>query len=144
MNSIEDKFIGVWRLISCTQTNEDGTVLYPWGEDAIGYIMYSKENIMAVQIMRSHRNFFHVNDWSLASAEECSNLPKEYNAYFGTYDINQQSEVITHHIQGHLLPNLVGKKNIRKYQFNGNRLLLTTVEGIKRDMMWERVNHSFL
>ncbi|HVV68494.1 MAG TPA: lipocalin-like domain-containing protein [Gammaproteobacteria bacterium] len=140
MSNIAKQFIGVWRLISCSQTDPDGQVSYPWGADAIGYIIYMSNQIMAVQIMRPNRALFIVDDFMLAQAEECHTLPQNYNAYFGTYEIDEAKNTVIHHIQGHLFPNLVGKDNIRQYHFDGNRLLLTTVgSNIKRDMLWERV-----
>lgn len=146
MHPIKDKFLGIWRLCYCTETNPQGDKKYLWGEQAIGYLIYMPENIMAVQIMRRERRNFAANDFMLASAEDCHSLPQDYNAYFGEYEIDEQQQIITHHIAGHLFPNLVGKDNVRRYEFKpDNHLLLTAVGGNnKRDMFWQKViNSSF-
>lgn len=143
MTNVKNKFIGIWRFVRCAEMQTNGDVLYPWGEDAIGYIIYMPEDIMAVQIMRQNRKAFNVDNFMLAPAEECHALPKDYNAYFGSYTLDEPKNTIVHHIQGHLFPNLVGKDNVRHYQFEGNRLLLTTGGGNnRRELVWEKVGLS--
>jgi len=39
-------FVGTWRLRSMTSRAEDGTVTYPYGPDAAGYITYTDDGFM--------------------------------------------------------------------------------------------------
>jgi hypothetical protein len=45
--------VGTWRLISWENRDLDGTISYPLGKDAVGYIMYNQDGYMFVAIMRS-------------------------------------------------------------------------------------------
>jgi hypothetical protein len=45
-------FLGAWRLVHSVEYGPGGEKHYPFGEDAIGYIMYNESGVMAVQITR--------------------------------------------------------------------------------------------
>jgi hypothetical protein len=139
-NNAIDKFIGTWRLVKCTETKSKEDVFYPWGADAVGYIIYTAEGVMAVQIMRQQRKLFSGNDIRQAAAQDGQELIKDYNAYFGRFEVNEINQTVIHHIEGHLFPNLIGKDNIRNYRFYDNRLSLTTVGGnVSRELLWEKL-----
>jgi hypothetical protein len=138
------KFIGAWRLIKCTETNSKGEVFYPWGEDAIGYIIYTQEAVIAVQIMRQHRKSFDGNDITQATSQEGQQLVKDYNAYFGHFEIDETTKIVTHHIEGHLFPNLIGKNNVRTYNFYDNKVSLTTIgNNVHRELLWEKLSSHY-
>src|SRR3972149_1450842 len=102
--SIKDQLIGPWRLVARDVVRPDGSSSldpaygpkYP-----IGYIMYDKTGHMAVQFMALDRP----NDQS----------SRGYNAYFGTYTIDETSRPmkITHHMEGSLDPRDIGRDNVR-------------------------------
>src|SRR5262249_3870511 len=48
-SAIADKFIGTWKLVSYESRGANGAVTYPFGQDAVGYIMYDGAGHMAVQ-----------------------------------------------------------------------------------------------
>jgi hypothetical protein len=35
-----EQFVGVWKLVSWENHLADGTVRYPFGKDALGYLLY--------------------------------------------------------------------------------------------------------
>jgi hypothetical protein len=39
---MEERFLGAWRLLSCELRAGDGEVIYPFGQDPVGYIMYTE------------------------------------------------------------------------------------------------------
>ena len=47
--------IGVWRLITVEDHQEDGTILYPYGEQALGYLIYHPEGYMSATVMSAER-----------------------------------------------------------------------------------------
>ncbi len=47
--------VGAWRLVHSIEYGPGGERRYPFGEDAVGYIMYSETGVMAVQIARRVR-----------------------------------------------------------------------------------------
>jgi hypothetical protein len=47
-----------------------------------------------------------------------------YEAYYGTYDANEQAHTVTHHVQGSLVRALIGKDLTRVYRFSDGQLIL--------------------
>jgi hypothetical protein len=50
-----DHFIGAWRLLSLEGRTSTGDVSYPFGKDAQGYLLYSREGYMSVSVMQARR-----------------------------------------------------------------------------------------
>ena len=46
------EIVGTWRLVHTVEFMESGRKRYPFGQDAVGYIVYSESGVMAVQITR--------------------------------------------------------------------------------------------
>ena len=66
----QESFVGTWRLVSLESRTADGQISYPWGRDAVGYIMYTQGGYMSVSIMRSDRAKFASGDVRGASKEQ--------------------------------------------------------------------------
>ena len=113
--SASEQLVGTWRLVSRVVKHPDGGSnpdpaygqRYP-----IGYIMYDHTGHMAVQFMGLNRPDNHS---SLA-----------YEAYFGTYTVDEQKNpmTVTHHVEGSLDPNDIGKDNVRDLAINGDEMTL--------------------
>jgi hypothetical protein len=113
--SASEQLVGTWRLVSRVVKHPDGSSnpdpaygpKYP-----IGYIMYDRTGHMAVQFMGINRPDNHS---SLA-----------YDAYFGTYTVNELKTpmTVTHHLEGSLNPSGVGKDNVRDLHINGDEMTL--------------------
>jgi hypothetical protein len=128
-NQIFTMFVGTWTLVECIQIDAQGNRSYPWGKDALGYIIYTVDNIMAVQIMRKERSPLGAQD-----------ITKDYNAYFGHFDIDETNKTVIHMVEGHLKPELVGKKSIRLYHFYDDKLSLTTQgEATVKKLIWQKL-----
>ena len=41
--SVRDRFIGVWKLVSCERKFKDGKVEYPYGEKPVGRITTTRQ-----------------------------------------------------------------------------------------------------
>jgi len=103
---------------------------------------------MAVQVTRrSDRAKFASEEIAQATAEEKAAAFSTYGAYYGTYTINEAAGTITHHVEGSLTPNDVGKDFVRYYKLSGNRITLIPVETNdgrpatsppRRSLTWER------
>lgn len=112
---LKEQVIGTWRLVARDVVHPDGTSTmdpdygpkYP-----IGYIMYDNTGHMAVQFMGLDRP----NDQS----------SRGYDAYFGTYTIDETSQppTVTHHREGSLNPRQVGGNVVRDLLLNGDELKL--------------------
>ena len=143
----KDKFNGAWKLISTDYRGEDGEVTYPFGEEVVGQLMYDGKGNMGAQIIRADRPNFASGDWHKGTPEEIKAAFEGYRCYYGTYDVDEEKKMITHHVIGSSYPNWMaeGVDHVRYYEFSGNRLILRTVPlliGGKKmvgRLVWERL-----
>ena len=135
---VRDRFIGVWKLVSCESKAKDGAVSYPYGEKPVGRITYDQAGRMSAQLMRPGRRPAGVSLRG-ASAEELREAVSGFAAYFGTFDVDEAARTVIHHVQGGLIPGRVGTDLRRTYEFAGNRLILTAAgqDAVLR-LVWER------
>lgn len=115
------RFIGTWRLVSDTTT---GMMIY----DALGN--------MAAQVMpnRVRRKYAA----AAPTPEEAKDAITGYLAYFGTYSVDEQAHIITHHRTGNINPGQVGDDVVRTYVFESNDRLVLTPAGSTNKIVWER------
>lgn len=143
--SIEDRFVGTWRFVSIEQRNAQGELL-PAISNRTGFIIYTPTGHMAVQLMVNDRKEFEAEQ---PSGEEARAALAGYNAYSGTFTVNEAEGTVTHHRQTKLAPGAVdalgGTDVVRSYRFSGNQLMLTPptrmIDGqeLTRTLIWERV-----
>jgi Lipocalin-like domain len=110
-NAAREKFIGAWHLASIV--GPDGK---PVTTDVpVGMLIYTRDGHMSVQLMYPK------------SAGDLSNeyVEKGYEASFGSYDVNETTHMVTHHVQGaNTRDLLVGKDLPRVYQFSADGRLV--------------------
>ncbi|HEX6387442.1 MAG TPA: lipocalin-like domain-containing protein [Anaerolineae bacterium] len=141
----KEQFVGTWQLIDAQARLANGKVLHPYGQNPAGMLIYDANGHMSVQLMDADRQTFAVADKSRGTVEEMKAAIEKYEAYFGTYDIDEEGKVVRHHASGSLLPNWTGTDQVRFYEFSGNRLTLSTAEipysgtTLVGRLTWERV-----
>jgi Lipocalin-like domain len=121
-------FVGAWRLVHSVEYGPGGERHYPFGKDAIGYIIYSESGVMAVQITRRGRPATEPNPVV---------VKKDYLAYFGRYELDVQNAVVRHLLEGELFPGHAGDLE-RKYHFFDDKLSLKPLDGANREILWQR------
>jgi Lipocalin-like domain len=122
-------FLGTWRLVHSVEDGPAEQRHYPFGEDAIGYITYSKSGVMAVQISRWGRPTVGPNPVV---------GKKDYLAYFGRYELDVQNALVRHLLEGELFPGHAEDLE-RKYHFFDEKLSLKPLDGTNREILWQRV-----
>ena len=139
-------FVDTWRLLSFEGHTSDGEVLEPYGSRPRGQLVYDTNGNMAVQILRSDRQEFSVQDKSQASVEEITSAFTSYEAYFGTYVIDEEQGMVIHRLEGALFPNWTGSEQRRYFQFSDSRLTLSTAPipyggaTLTATLVWERID----
>jgi hypothetical protein len=110
--ALKDEIIGTWKLGSRTirQANGSESFAPSYGPNPVGYITYDSVGHMSIQQMRPDRPKKDTTDG--------------YEAYFGTYTVDEQKKTVTHHIEGDLSPERVGKDFQRDLEINGDDLML--------------------
>lgn len=139
------QFVGTWQLISSEFRRADGTIIYPYGQDAIGNLYYDAAGNMAVQLLRADRPLFAAGDRQQGTPEEIKVAFEGSLAYFGRYEVDEQEQIVIHHIVGCTFPNWIGQPQKRFFAFADNQLTLSTpplrVGGstISGVLCWQRI-----
>jgi len=137
--------IGAWNLISLEIQMENGEVIYPFGKNAQGSIIYSDSGRFSAQVMRPDRPKFASGDQMKGTTEEIKVNYEGYISYYGLYEFDTENNFIIHHVEGSLFPNWEGHGQKRFFEFSGNRLKLRTPptlwrgEEIVAMLIWERI-----
>ena len=142
------KFIGVWKLVSGVAKHDvTGVVRYPWGEKPVGRLSYDEVGRVFAQLMNPNRrsvggaaNSGSASAIGSASAEEMREMLTGFNAYFGTFDIDEPSKTVIHHVQSALIPSWVGTDQRRQYEFSakGELIILNTASQEAYRLVWQR------
>jgi hypothetical protein len=141
-----DDFVGTWRLVSWELRDAAGTTSYPFGRQALGYLLYTRDGYMSVTLMRADRPRFAAADILGGALSEQAGAAATYIAYAGPYRV--WAETVVHHVEVSLFPNWIGTEQERYYAFAGDRLTLSTapllVAGHEQRayLVWERVAGS--
>jgi hypothetical protein len=142
------KFIGVWKLVSGESKDEaTGEVRYPWGKNPVGRLSYDGAGRVSAQLMNPGRrsvggmaNRGAAAAIATASADDLREMLTGFNAYFGTFEVDEPSRTVIHHLESALIPSWVGSAQRRKYEFSGrDQLLLFNIanEAAYR-LVWQR------
>lgn len=115
--------VGRWNLVSHEFKTSDGKVFYPWGDNPVGIVMFDGNGNFSAQIMRRNRMTFSS---LIPTVDEIKSAYMGYMAYFGHVEIDPEKKMLTNHVEGALDPTWVGGKQIRFFDFDGERLILTT------------------
>ena len=121
--------VGAWRLVHSIEHAPDGSPRYPFGQDALGYIVYSESGVMAVQITRRER---------AVDTQGSAHGPADYLAYFGRYEIDVDNQLVRHLLEGQLHPGTHPDILERKYTFYDDKLSLRPWDGTSREILWQR------
>ena len=147
-SAIRDKFVGVWKLVSYQSTDKaSGKVSYPYGARPVGRITYDAAGRMSAQLMNPERKRTggpptrsRAASLRDLSADDMREMLTGYNAYFGTFEVDEAARTVIHHVEGSLFPSWVGSDQRRSYEFSGSgRLTLTAAfdQSMSR-LLWER------
>jgi hypothetical protein len=134
--------IGTWQLVSCVTHTSDGGVHQPYGEHPTGYVVYTTDGHVFVQIMPEGPRNTRIVDPFGGTSEECWRA-LGYAAYAGRYEMHNDS--VVHQLEMCLFPGLVGTDLNRSMEWGGDRLILTTRPtshgGVSRfsRLTWERL-----
>ena len=138
----EQSLVGTWRLCSYQAQDEDGNVTYPFGQDAVGFLIYTPDGHVAAQLGKANRSGAIEGRWADASADAIAAAARDYYAYCGTYHVGR--EEVVHKVAVSLIPNWIGSDQVRRFSFQGDRLTLATpplpIDGRLQvaTLVWER------
>ena len=140
-----NSFIGAWKLVTFEFRTADGTVIYPFGAEAQGTIIYTESGRYSAQLMRKGRPKLKSGDQMKGAVDEVQASFRGCISYFGKYEVDHEKSMIVHHVEGSLFPNMEGTEQKRYFEFSKNYLQLKTpptrLDGEKAIgiLQWERV-----
>jgi hypothetical protein len=136
---------GIWKLLSFELQGDDGSISYPYGKDAAGLAVLDTRGYFSVHVLSVNRPAFISPDPLGGTPKEIEAASKGYIGYYGTLTIDETEGIIITHVDGASFPNWIGSDQVRHYEFNGDRMTLSTppmlAGGKKRvgKLIWERV-----
>jgi hypothetical protein len=120
------QILGAWQLESRTVRNANGEVLLDpvLGMQPLGRLFYDASGHMMLQMMRQQR----AQAISVPSNPAEANNPRivlGYDSYFGTFQVDEPAGMITHHVEGSLFPEDLGKDFQRRFSIDGDTFTLS-------------------
>jgi len=137
IQSTRERLIGCWRLVNYEIKSESGETRRPIGDDPRGTILYTQDGYMSAQLVRPGP--YDQNDQPIAY----------YIAYSGPYDVDEQTGMLTHHVQVSVIPSWLGTAQMRQAHFYGRDVLVlsepkrTPEDVITHILTWAREPSRF-
>ena len=121
--SDRERLIGAWHLASIASLDRMESLTSV--TQPTGMLIYTRDGHMSVQLMYPES----------ASALSNEYVQNGYEASFGSYDVNEATHTVTHHVQGSNTRDLlVGKDLPRLYQFDADGNLI--IKSARADEHW--------
>jgi Lipocalin-like domain len=147
-----DQLVGGWSLVSRVTTGADGRVLTDPGLSATpsGILIYDRAGHVAAQLSRPGRTIATLADecreaQKVKGTDDTSQTILGYDAYFGTYTVDEKEDTVIHHLQSALFPGDIGKSIARRFAISGDTLTIkfnTTLRDgtpVTRKLVWTRL-----
>lgn len=149
---VRTQLIGSWRLVARQSRRANGELEPDPGLSTIplGILIYDQSGHVAAQLSRRDRTVAIIGEECQTAATtkgtpDNSQTILGYDAYFGTYKIDEQAGIVTHHLEAALFPEDIGKDIGRHFTISGDKLTISfntiTRDGVKvtRTVIWERM-----
>jgi hypothetical protein len=144
------QLIGAWRLAAIEYSGPRGETVDPYYQaGSSGIIIYDSSGWMSVQITAQNRPKLEVPAVRLphpAAADEALKAEAfdTYYSYYGTWDYDAATAVVTHHVKSSIIPAETGLDYAQTVTLEGKRLILTVRSGnpgteTVRKKVWERL-----
>lgn len=130
--------IGTWRLIEFSDFDSaSSSWTYSYGKNPKGYFTYTKNGIVnlnissetALKIPKDSARNYSVNllNW----------LDSNAVGYFGTYSVDYNKSIVTHHVKGGSLPWYIDTDQPRPFILKGDTLIIGDSKTWKRVLVKE-------
>jgi len=123
--SIREQFIGVYTLIEYA----------PHGDEPTGRISYDEAGRVWAMLLPPNRQPLT----RTSKPEEYQANMRGVVAYYGTYDIDESTGRVIHHVEAASNPAWIGDDFIRWYRFEGQNLRLSLNPDFTGTLLWARL-----
>ena len=119
------RFLGAWALVSFESRKAGGEVVYPWGHDPVGIVIWDESGHMSAQLGPRDPE------------------PGQYVAYFGTLEAEDVVEgTLVHRVQGASASRLRADQ-VRQFRFLGSDEMLlsppSAPDGTVSTLRWRKL-----
>jgi hypothetical protein len=112
--TIGDRLVGGWRLISLEEPDAAGTLRQA---DCTGNLVFTRDGHMAVQVM-----------YRTPQAANNAYAVGGYEATFGTFTIDEGTRTFTLHVEGGIVRSNIGKDLPRQFELSATRLVVRSTD----------------
>lgn len=137
--SFREALIGAWELIeySIEDKEKSGEKFYPLGKDATGFILYTPDGYMSAQMMASGRPVYASGRLHTGTIDEMAQAAKGYMAYSGPYEVEEDTNILYHHMNVSMNPTWVGQTQQRFVKLDGDKITITNSAN-NAVLVWKR------
>lgn len=130
------RLLGGWRLVSAFA---DGKPTFARGVNPTGILFYDATGWMSVHIQGDHPPL-DLAPGAEPTPEQALHQIKIYNAYFGTYTVDEAKKIIVHHRLGSVNPGWRRQPDyVRAYEIVGDDRVILRPVGNRNELVWERL-----
>lgn len=147
-HSLSSQLLGTWLLVDRVDRTRAGErrIEPSLGEDPVALLHYDDSGHFAAQFMKRDRSAASAaaDVVTVAAAQNNSRAQGGYDAYFGTYTVDDMQGTVTQRLLGALSAENVGQVLTREMHVDGDRLTIhvaTTApdgEPVTRTLTWKR------
>ncbi|MBR3120044.1 MAG: lipocalin-like domain-containing protein [Oceanobacillus sp.] len=137
--TLQEQIIGVWSLISYQSKDKEGNIIYPLGKDATGFLMYHPEGYMSAQLMRQKRPAYVSGDSHKGTKDEMAKAALGYMSYAGKYEVIEETNTLTHHMEVSMNPTWLGQQQPRIASIEGDILRIRNGLNPNQKLIWKRI-----
>jgi len=144
-NKVENQIQGTWWLLSREDHTKDGQKRIDpiLGSDPVAILVYAN-NHFAAQFMKRDRNADSITQ-ATSTGQNNTSAIGGYDAYFGTYKVDEETNLVAHTLVGSINPSNIGMTVYRDLAVEDNKLTIrldtTTQEGepVTRTLTWKKI-----
>jgi hypothetical protein len=126
--TVQAQFIGVFSL----------TEYAAHGDEPIGRISYDASGRMWAMLLPPDRQPLT----NASTPEEYRATMRGVVAYYGTYEIDESTSRVIHHVQAASNPDWIGDDFVRWYRFEGPDLVISLNPSFDRPLVWSRLSND--
>jgi hypothetical protein len=111
--SLKDRLVGTWLLVSNTNTAPDGTKRQPFGESPKGVLILEANGRYAQVFTRPDRPKFKANNRLQGTPDEIKAAWDGALAHFGTWSVSEVDKTVLLRVEGSFYPTQEGNEDKR-------------------------------
>jgi hypothetical protein len=117
--------VGAWSLVRFDTDEGRGASKPRFGQDPVGYLLYTADGHMAAVLAGTHRPELKSPSGSSSTEEQRTQSLANFLAYAGRYDV--RGDRVFHHVEVSVFTNLMGTTLERQFKIEGDELTIRTL-----------------